>query len=80
MNLKRIFFSSIICACSVFSSSAQIQIGDSLPGLGSIISGDGNTIAISFGDQRRSQGKVSVYKNVDDNWLKIGADGMLSSQ
>ena len=74
MNLKRIFFSSIICACCVFSSSAQIQIGDSLPGLGSIISGDGNTIAISFGDQGRSKGKVSVYKNVDDNWLKIGTD------
>jgi len=74
MNLRRIFFSSIICACCVFSTSAQIQIGDSLPGLGSIISGDGNTIAISFGDQAKSKGKVGVYKNVDDNWLKIGAD------
>ena len=67
MNLKRIFFSSIICACCVFSTSAQIQIGDSLPGLGSIISGDGNTIAISFGNKQWSQGKVSVYKNVHDN-------------
>ena len=74
MNLKRIFFSSIVCACCVFSTSAQIQIGDSLPGLGSIISGDGNTIAISFGNQQFSKGKVGVYKNVDGNWLKIGAD------
>lgn len=74
MNLKCIFFISIICTCCVFSTSAQIQIGDSLPGLSSIISGDGNTIAISFGDQQWSKGKVSVYKNVDDNWLKIGAD------